>query len=226
MTLSKLLAACAGFLFLLPLSSAAPISDEEAERLFEDDWEQRAAAVNEGRLVFLTQSPVKAIHHHHNSLIITEDSMANGWINLRQCHDNLDPVPALEIVFRPERIKDLAIESFVNIEKAWVEGSSIQLSNVGQYARICLTGIALALRKDGKDYVLRSGPFMRKFLDGYYPMRVSMDITYPDTYLRFASISPAEQPGFSLRRTGNSVHFDALFEGRLNTEVHFSAIIN
>lgn len=210
----------------LSLSSAEPLTDEEAERLFEDDWENRAASVNEGKLEFLTHSPVKAVHHHHNTLTITRKSITSGWINMHQCHDNLDPVPAMEIVFRPERIKELAIESFVNIENATVDGTSIQLTNVSAHARICIKGVARALQKDGKDLVLRSGPFMRKFLDGYYPMRVSMDIEFPDTYLRFAKIKPAAQPGFRFSSNGSKIHFDALFEGRLHTEVRFSPIIH
>jgi len=225
MSLLRLLHYTTGILLLTLAFASWALTDEEAERLFNDDWEQRAAAVNEGQLVFFKDQQPN-VHHHHNSLIITPSSIKDGWIGLRQCHENLDPVSALEIVFRPERIRDLTIESHANVEKVWIEGASVQMQNVGAHAAVCIRATALALQKEGEGYVLRSGPFMRKFLDGYYPMRVSVDITYPETYLRFANVTPSAQPGFMLRQQPNSVHLEAVFEGRLNTEVHFQSIIN
>ena len=65
---------------------------------------------------------------------------------------------------------------------------------------------------------------MRKFLDGYYPMRVSMDVVYPDNELYFANILPVQQPGFALSKAKGSVRFETWFEGELNTEIRFQAV--
>ncbi len=204
---------------------AEDISDEEAERLFNDDWEQRAAAVNEGKLEFLREEPAAAVHHHFISLIVTRDSVQSGWVAMRQCHEHLDPVPDLEIVFNTQRIRDLAVESFVNMENAWVQGAAVRLRNVSAHARVCITGRSRALEKEGDDYVLRNGPFMRKFLDGYYPMRVSIDVSFPETYLRLLRVEPATQSGWEMVATASDLHLRALFSGRLRTAVYFQPVL-
>ena len=64
---------------------------------------------------------------------------------------------------------------------------------------------------------------MRRFLDGYYPMRVSMDIEVPREYLRFVDTRPHRQDGFKVHETAGGVHVDTWFEGKLYTEVRFEA---
>jgi hypothetical protein len=45
-------------------------------------------------------------------------------------------------------------------------------------ARLCLSAQTRALRNTGNGYFnLVNGPYMRKFLDGYYPMRVTLGST-------------------------------------------------
>jgi hypothetical protein len=89
---------------------------------------------------------------------------------------------------------------------------------------LCISAWTRALfdNEDGT-YTLYNGPFMRKFLDGYYPMRVSMDVDFADTGLELLYVSPQEQEGFQISEAGSKVSFDAWFEGRLKTEFHFSA---
>lgn len=208
---------------LLPLAAgAAEVSQKEI-----DDWfngpSQSTASVNEGDLVFLTQKPVKAVHHHHNTLTLDRASLTDGWASLEQCHENIDQVPRAQILFNLSKIKDLKITSSANIEQAWVEGPSVQLKNVGPAARLCVEARSRALTKTGANtYTLKNGPFMRKFLDGYYPMHVSMRVKLASNDLRFEKISPQEQPGFAVRRTPNEVNIDAWFEGRLQTEMQFN----
>jgi hypothetical protein len=65
---------------------------------------------------------------------------------------------------------------------------------------------------------------MRKFLDGYYPMRVTLDIKYPPHLLKLLDISPPEQPGFQHIESPGSIHLDAVFEGQLTTLIQFEKL--
>ncbi len=148
--------------------------------------------------------------------------MSTGWVSLAQCHDNLDQVSRAQITFREGFVRDLKIVSSSQIERAWVEDASVQMRNVGPGARLCLEAQTRALKNVGNGYFnLANGPFMRKFLDGYYPMRVSMDIDYPAVLLKLVDISPIQQTGFDIRLEPGHIRLDALFEGELRTLLQF-----
>jgi len=207
------------------------LSSEELERWFESDDlhppGQSAANVNEGNLVFLRQRPGKPVHHHHNKLTISQQSLDTGWVRLQQCHDNMDQFSRVQIMFKKGRIRDLTITLAENISESWVEDNSVQLRDVRSGARLCLSGWTRALesRRDGS-FAMHNGPFMRKFLDGYYPMRVSMDVDFSGTGLQLVSVSPQQQSGFDIDERSEGVSFDAWFEGRLNTELMFRVAMN
>jgi hypothetical protein len=95
------------------------------------------------------------------------------------------------------------------------------LEEVGERARLCLALDSRALAREGDAFVLRNGPYMRKFLDGYYPMRVSMDVVYPQESLRFADIQPTPTQGMRVDAETGRVSVDAWFEGRLTTQLRF-----
>jgi hypothetical protein len=206
----------------LGAAKAADLTAEEADTWLEDDSGQRALSVNEGQLVFLEDPPHKPVHHHHNELLITRKSLSDGWVGLHQCHENLDKVSLAEIVFNKDTIRGLQVESYKNIEKVWVDGPSVQLVNVGDAAKLCIRAQSKALQINGAGrYSLRNGPYMRKFLDGYYPMRVTIEVNYPTTLLHFVSVEPAEQPGFKVQQSAGALHIDAWFEGKLKTNIVF-----
>jgi hypothetical protein len=178
--------------------------------------------VNEGRLEFLPDPPTTPVHHHQHVITIYESSLRDGWVRLEQCHDNLDPVGRAEIVFGEGRVRNLSIDHQAGIGKAWISDHSVQLTNVGRASRLCLSAETKVMKTDGRDsYVLRNGPFMRRFLDGYYPMRVTMKVYYPCDSLEFSKIRPQSQPGFRVTHSGCAVAIEALFEGRLTTEIRF-----
>ena len=205
--------------------AAEEISSEELEQWFNDDAddESRALAVNEGPLVFLKQATNKAVHHSSNTLHIDESSLKTGWVALSQCHAQLDAVAASQIVYRYQRLRNLSIVSTHGIQRAWVEGSSVQLSEVQKNARLCISAEVGILHSTPTGFVLRNGPFHRQFLDGFYPMHVTLDIHYPESRLTIREIKPSPQPGFTVTHFSNRVLIDAWFEGKLNTEVHFSS---
>ncbi len=185
----------------------------------------RAAAgeINEGELRFLEYAPAGALFHQHKQLRITAESLDTGWVRDRQCYYNLDRVPALEVVFGAGRVRDLKVTRTENIERAWVEGASVQLKNVGARAVLCIESENRALERDPGtgQYVLHSGPYMRRFLDGYFPMRVSINIEYPVERLQLDSLEPFDLPNKSTSVPGR-LSLDALFEGRLVIVVRFS----
>jgi hypothetical protein len=212
-----------GFVLFTP-AVADEVSPQQVERWFQSDELEAPTVdqVNTGDLEFLQQAPQKPVHHHHNSVTLFASSLQDGWVALEQCHTDLDKVPAAQILFKASRVKALKIREARNIERAWVEGPSVQMENIGANARLCLSARTRALRRlDDGSYLLRNGPFMRRFLDGYFPLRVSMDIYYAGSGLRLVGFSPEQQPGFEVNRKPGELHFDALFEGRLVTEFHF-----
>ncbi|MFN3752013.1 MAG: hypothetical protein ACK4SR_11650 [Thiobacillus sp.] len=186
---------------------------------------ESAHHVNEGALHFLATPPAKAVHHHQNRFRIDADSLATGWVRLLQCHDNLDAVPRTQITFREGFVRDLKILSYNDIGSAWIEDASVQLVNVRRGARLCLAADIRALRNTGNGYYnLYSGPYMRKFLDGYYPMRLTLEIEYPTELLSLINVSPESQPGFRHDDAPGLLRMDAIFEGVLQTLAQFEKI--
>jgi len=216
------------FCVLLAMQGFAAPDEAELERWLESDEPLPPSVstedVNEGELVFLARPPAKPVHHHFQRLILDARSRQSGWVRMAQCHENLDPVPATQIVFRPGRIRDLEITQVRGIERAWVEGDTVQLENVGRDARLCLRGLSRALtpQPDG-GWALVNGPYMRRFLDGYYPMRVTVVIEYGEARLRPVRIRPPGQPGFTVEQAPGRIRLEAWFEGRLQTEIRFVA---
>lgn len=205
--------------FLLFLPSLAWATDEEA--LFF----KSVADVNDGDLKFLVQTPDKPLHHHQNRITIDDASLHTGWVRLEQCHANLDAVPSTQVVYREDSIRDLHVVRAERIGRAWIEGDSVQLENVGRNALLCIEADTRALSPlEGGSHYLRNGPYMRRFLDGYYPMRVSLSVRLATPRLRFVAITPEPQPGFHVEVSSKGVDVQALFEGRLNTEMRFDLI--
>jgi hypothetical protein len=183
---------------------------------------ESADAVNEGPLHFLAAPPAKPVHHHQNHIRIDPASLASGWVGLSQCHDHLDAVPRAQITFRQGFVRDLRIDVASRIGAAWVEGASVQLQDVEPGARLCLSAQTRALRSAGQGaFNLVNGPYLRKFLDGYYPMRVTLEVDYPQQTLRLIRVSPPLQPGLTVAEGPGTIRLDALFEGELRTLIEF-----
>jgi hypothetical protein len=175
-------------LFFL-FSSAMKMMFPQPVAAAEEDWsrideqmelEQRALEVNEGELQLLEQPPAAAAHYHHNRMMITEQSLKDGWVTMYQCHSDLDKVHASQIVYDADHIRDIEIQSAVNIGSARVEGNTVQMTDIEAESEICISADKRALSYADGSYYLRLGPFMRRFLDGYYPMHVRVEVCYPD----------------------------------------------
>jgi hypothetical protein len=122
-------------------------------------------------------------------------------------------------------VRDLQVLRTENIGRAWVQGPTVQLENVNPKALLCIQTETKALSPlEGNSYFLRNGPYMRRFLDGYYPMRVSLSVHLATTKVSFAGIIPASQPGLQVIAHARDVDVEATFEGRLRTEMRFDLV--
>jgi hypothetical protein len=131
-------------------------------------------------------------------------------------------VPRAQITFRDGFVRDLRIDLARGIAAAWTEGASVQLEQVAPGARLCLSAQVRALRSAGRGvFNLVNGPYKRKFLDGYYPMRVTLEVDYPQQTLGLTRINPPPQPGLTVRERPGNIRLDALFEGELRTLIEF-----
>ncbi len=210
---------------LLALPPAAGATGPPASEA--DDWleQDRVAAVPQvgaQELEFLAAPPHGKTPLSENRIAITASSLHGGWVALRQCYQGLDAVPEAEIVYRYRNMRGLRVVSTENIGRAAPEGQSVQLSDVGQNATLCIQAEVQILypRPDG-GLELRNGPFLRKFLDGYFPLHVRLEISYPPGLLRHTAISPEPQAGFAVHSGQGLIQIDSWFVGTLNIRVRF-----
>jgi len=193
-----------------------------------DDWaelerqlaeEQQALDVNEGQLQLLDRPPEAASHHHQNRLLITTRSLSDGWVTMYQCHNDLDPVPATQIMYKEGLVRNIEVLSSHNIGSIRVEGHSVQLKDIEKESEICISADKKALSYENGRYYLRLGPFMRQFLDGYYPMHVQVEVCFP-VFLQLVDSSPVKAITRSRENTAYA-EIDIWVVGKLNIELVF-----
>ena len=224
----RLVVGCSSLAVILILMGMKTVDPEQMEAWlndFSDDSTQRALAVNEGELEFLTHAPPKRPHLLENKFTISQQSLKDGWVKMIQCHQNLDVVSVAQILYHGRRTRHIKVLSSSGIAKAWVEKNSVQLEDIGNSARLCIQAEVHSLYSnyDGS-YSMHNGPFLRKFLDGYYPMRVTMDVSLPSEYLAYEGTYPLTQEGFKVTSDSTGMQVDALFVGELSIEVMFSEV--
>ncbi len=216
-------------LLLIALVAPCPVlaqelNEEELERWFEDD-EQLEPYVKRGggeQLEFLAPDTSQRIPFSQTRLHLTPRSVQTGWVGVVQCHDGLDPVPDAEVVYRFRRMRNLRVTEASGIGRAWVVGQSVQLKDVGKAARLCVELEAQVLyRQTNALYLLRYGPFQRKFLDSYFPMHIVLEVEYGETSLKLEEITPAPTQGFARRQGRNRLALEGWFRGKLTVELLF-----
>lgn len=197
---------------------------QQLEKWFEGDVEQQALQVNEGKLEFLNHPPKnKAVHTVTNTITISDLSLETQWVTLHQCHMNLDPVAQSEIVYQYKHMRNLRLEHYFGMDKAWIENQSVQMKDVDKGASLCiLAEVRILTPGRNGEYTLRNGPYFRKFLDGYYPFHVKLNIHYPRSALTLTTTNPPAQRGFDVQEDNGTLKMDAWFEGRLIVEARFN----
>lgn len=213
------------FLCLLTVSagtlSADELTPEQEQWLESDELAPPEFQLNMGELEFLERPPVKPVPHSDNTFIIDQESLNTGWLTLRQCHINLDPVPVLEVTYQYRQMEALQIIEQKNIGHARIEEQSVQMEDIRKDNRLCIEAKIRVLYAEDDHYRLLNGPYHRRFLDGYFPYHVSLHVLYPPERLAPESVLPEAQPGFVVQHSSGRIDIDAWFEGRLMTEIVF-----
>jgi len=172
---------------------------------------------------FLLDPPERPVHHHTNRITIDGRALESGWTRLEQCHTNMDALGATQIVFRRQHIRAIEIVSSRNIERARVEGPSVQLDGVRKGAQICLRAETRNLERQADGTVIvRNGPFMRRLFDSYFPLHVTLMVDFPKDRLRFRSMEPTPQPGLAVSQEPGRITIEAWFSGTLRTRLQFA----
>jgi len=185
-------------------------------------WRAAGAAPEEPGPRFLAEPPANPVHHHTNRITIDAQALRTGWARLRQCHTHMDALGATQIVFNAGRIREIEVVSSSHIARIRVRDDRVLLDGVEHGAAICLRAETRSVeRRPDASVVVRNGPFMRRFLDSYFPMHVTLEVRYPADQLRFRSIQPSPQPGLALQQEPGRVTADAWFSGVLRTRLRF-----
>ena len=181
-------------------------------------------SIGDEDLQFITKPPAKPLYKHTTHITISQATLNTGWVINKQCHYNLDQVSALEVVFRKGGVRKLKILRADNIKRAWVEGSSVQLVDIGANAVLCIRSETHSFHHQTLDnsYIWRGGPYMKRFLDGYFPMHVNVAIDYPSQRLKLTTIDPKVLKTRAVSVPGH-IRIDTMFEGKLIIQLRFIA---
>lgn len=208
-------------LLLMCVTAAA---SDDAEAWFEANDDGSTLQVNEGDLVFLRDAQDRRVLQTRNWLTITPMSLQHGWVELQQCQGNLDPVAAVEVVYRYHGLRNLRVASSRGIGHTRVVENSVQMQQVQEGGEVCIEAEVQVLKPgEQSTYLLQSGPFHRRFLDGYYPVHLDYRLRWPADRLRLQSVLPQIQEGFSVSERPGELAIDTLFEGRLSIDIRFVA---
>lgn len=217
------------FLMIMGLNATAEsIVDStqqfDVEAWFNDDSESRSLEVNEGELSFIKPVTGKNTLHSAIELTISKQSLATGWVALRQCYFNINPAVATDIVYQYKQVRNFKIKSSKNIAKAHVNGQVLHLYDIAADASICvIADIHVLKKREAYVYVIDNGPYHLKFLDGYYPYHVSLTVNFPLEQIQFSKISPPSQPLFTVKQQSDRLFIDTWFEGVLNIRIEFAS---
>lgn len=195
-------------LLLLGLAAAGPVvlADDDLEKLLE---------IGDEKFEPITRPLRDPPFLHRKSIRVTPQSLSDGWVENAQCHAQFAKMPSLQIVFNPATTRAIEITEARGIGRAWVEGATVQLEQVGPDSRLCFRSNNRVLTAGSGRYELKIGPFYYRYLDGYFPMQLELDIDYRDSNLRLLDISPDSGAGISIAKMPRGVRFESLFQGTL-----------
>ncbi len=214
-----------GVALVVVIALAAPLL--ATAQTMDDDWPDdsaQALEVNEGELVFIGPEKAGDALHAATEIELDSDSRRSGWVDLSQCYRNLDPISKTEITWAYREMSGLRVIRSDNIGAVEVGRQNLLLHDVQQGASVCVAARVRILRSLANgNFRLQQGPYHRRFLDGYYPYRVSLELRFARAGLRLLRIEPPAQPGFSVVPTADGIEIDARFEGILTITAEFEA---
>lgn len=198
-----------------------------------DDSNLEAFAISEGELRWSSKAS-KENYWLENHLTIDAKSLQNGWIKFSQCHHQLDAVNKIEVAYNPSKTRNLEVKSFQGIDSVKVIGSGVELTKVSKGSKVCIDGESRTLTSNDLGYVIQRGPYMRKFLDGYYPMIVEESLFFKGLDIEITEVTPkspqtAQTPTMLKSKNdneANELNYSYAFEGRLMPQYRFTKKAN
>ena len=160
---------------------------------------------------------------HHKVMSIDAASLADGWVENRQCHRNFPLFPSLQIAFREGAVRNMRITEHSDVERVWVDGPTIQMKRTRPRTTLCFLSENHTVKYDlwNDEYRMTVGPYYLKFFDGYFPLNVDLTIEYPTGAMRFLGLEPTTVEGANIVHEAGRIRFNALFEGKLELVFRF-----
>lgn len=175
-------------------------------------------------LRFLAQRPDPEGYWYESRVSIASDSLQSGVVDLATCHHQLDPIHRIVIAFNAERVQHIEVVSSHGVAQADVVGKRVELRDVTKGASVCLHLRSRALdRNDDGTWRLHAGPLMRRYLDGYLPMRAHLSFSWPKGMLTLARTEPAEQTGVVVSGSDEGARMDITFAGRMRATLDLAS---
>lgn len=219
MSIKPLTEICFVFCTLFYSTAVMPSTDDTH---WPDDELDAIEQVNEGPLNFLNEAPVKPVLYAINTFTLSPASIETGWVQLQQCYRHLDQITKSVIVYQYKFMRELKLISSHNIGAVNIKDQSAELTDVGQDAEVCISAeVRNFYQNPDQSFSLVNGPYHRRFLDGYYPYRLTLHVIFTDTGLQVVKTQPQAQAGFSISHQPEHLLIETLFEGMLNIEINF-----
>lgn len=174
----------------------------------------------EGEIKYLKVRPDPGAYSYESRVKITPQSLETGSVEIATCHYQLDPIAKVVIVFNPERIQAIAIQSLDKMTSAVIKDNEVVLTDVERGASICigLKSRALDQLGDGR-FKLNAGPLMRRYFDGYLPMAAKLRVDWPANMLILEKTSPAEKDGIDVVKGNDGVQLNMIFAGKMTAQI-------
>lgn len=207
-------------------ADAAPRTNDlsaEEKAWLEDDSSAEARQVSEGELRWVTPDKTHNQYRLENTLTLNAESLKTGWITFSQCHYQLDPRIAIDIVYGVSRTQNLTVTSSQHIGSIEIAQDHISLKNIEQNAQICVTGKTKVLTQLGPtQFRMVRGPYIRKFLDGFYPMQVTETIRWNGLALTLNDLKTQADLGYDFKVSQHQLIANYWFEGLLKPFYEFT----
>jgi len=199
----------------------------DAERAwFDDDSELNAITVNGGELNWVTKDKTIGQYGLENNLTLSVSALTDGWVQFTQCHNNLDPIQKIEVQYNAQNTRGLTLKEAQNIDAVQIDNNTqaAVLLGVKKQGRVCISGESKSLEKTDSGYLVKRGPYMRKFLDGYYPMALKETLNWSQTNLKLNANGIQSQTGqvYEYSDKAQTLSAEYWFEGRLSPRYEFS----
>jgi len=195
----------------------------EEKAWFLDDSNLDAMAVASENLIW-SDKESKKNYWLKNVLKINAQSLKTGWLEFSQCHYQLDPVPKIEVTYNPKHTRNLKVISHQDMDQATTRKDAVVLMNVRRGAQVCIQGESQTLKSLDNGFSLQRGPYMRKFLDGYYPMIVEESIELNQLKAELTKHTPIYPEAKKMKVQKSFYEFTYQFEGQLKPYYEFKTI--